>query len=103
MYKNIDMEAEANTLNHCKRDCAAVSPYTHKPAHTQALTLPGRVLVVLNEPGQAKISDLAHQIVSDENVSRSQVTVNVVHSLNVRHSSCNLQDTRRDRGSSDRR
>lgn len=54
------------------------------------LTLSGCVLVVLDESSQAKVSDLAHQIVPNQNVSCSQVPVDVVHSLNVCHSRRNL-------------
>lgn len=59
-------------------------------------TLSSRVLVVLNEPSQAEVGDLAHQIVTNEDVSCTQVTVDVVHPLDVRHSSCNLH-ARRDK------
>lgn len=80
MYKNIGMEA--STLNHCKSVARALS----LPA-----TLSGCVLIVLNESSQAKVGDLAHQIVSNKDVGCSQVTVDVVHSLDVRHSRRNLQ------------
>ena len=64
---------------------------THKHTVSHPATLSGCVLVVLNEPSQAKVSDLAHQIVSNKDVRCSQVTVDVVHPFDVRHSSCNLQ------------
>lgn len=79
MYKNIGMEAEAALL------------ITH--THTHAVTLSGCVLVVLNEPGQAEVGDLAHQVVSNEDVSCSQVTMDVIHPLDVCHASCNLKST----------
>lgn len=59
------------------------------------LTLPRRVLIVLDEPRQAKISDLAHQTVSDQDVGRAQVPVDVVHPLNVRHPCRHLKHVRR--------
>lgn len=80
--------------------CSALHTNTH--THTQAATLSGCVLVVLNEPSQAKVSDLAHQIVSDEDVSRPQVTVDVVHPFDVRHSSCDLRQTQSGERSSGR-
>lgn len=55
-----------------------------------SLTLSGCVLVVLDEPSQAEVGDLAHQIVSDKDVGRSQVAVDVVHPLDVRHPGGNL-------------
>lgn len=79
-------------FNHWRHSCVPL-PLS---AHTGALTLSGCVLVVLNESSQAKVSNLAHQIVSNQNVSCSQVTVDVVHSLNVCHSRRNLhQETER--------
>ncbi len=54
------------------------------------LTLPGSVLIVLNESGQAKVSNLTHQAITNQNVSRTQVSVNVVHPLDVGHASSHL-------------
>lgn len=53
-------------------------------------TLSGGVLVVLDEPSQAEVSDLTHQVISDQNVGGSQVPVDVVHPLNEGHAVCNL-------------
>lgn len=53
-------------------------------------TLSGGVLVVLDEPSQAEVSDLTHQVISDQNVGSSQVPVDVVHPLNEGHAVCNL-------------
>lgn len=78
--------------NHWRHSCVPL-PLS---AHIGALTLSGCVLVVLNESSQAKVSNLAHQIVSNQNVCCSQVTVDVVHSLNVCHPRRNLhQETER--------
>lgn len=64
---------------------------THTDTHYLVmLTLSGCVLVVLDEPSQAEVGDLAHQIVSDEDVGCSQVTMDVVHPLDVRHPGSNL-------------
>lgn len=90
------MEAEADTLNHRIVQAWLSSSVSLMLAHTlthlvsHAVTLSSCVLIVLNEPSQAEVGDLAHQIVSNENVSCSEITVDVVHPLNVRHSSRNL-------------
>lgn len=94
------LKVEADQILTVQAGCLSLS-LMHTHIHTHFDTLSGSVLVVLNEPGQAKVSDLAHQIVSDKNVCCSQVTVDVVHPLNVRHSSCNLRQTQRHRKSSD--
>lgn len=44
-----------------------------------------RVLVVLDESRQAKVGDLAHQVVGHQDVSGSQVSVDVVHPLDEGH------------------
>lgn len=54
----------------------------------------GRVLIVFDEPGQAKISDLADQIVPHQDVGRAQVSVDVVHSLDVGHACCHLEHSK---------
>lgn len=56
--------------------------------------MPSRVLVVLDEPGQAEVSDLAHQVVSDQDVGSSQVPVDVVHPLDEGHAVRNLRGKR---------
>lgn len=58
-------------------------------------TLSGRVLVVLDEPSQAEVSDLTHQVISHQDVGSSQVPVDVVHPLYEGHAVCDLG--RRDR------
>lgn len=45
---------------------------------------------VLDDPGQAKISNFAAERLRDEDVGSSQVTVDGVHALDVRHSLCHL-------------
>ena len=57
-------------------------------------TLSGRVLVVLYEPRQAEVGDLAHLAVPHQDVGRAQVPVDVVHPLDVRHSRRHLHHTR---------
>lgn len=59
------------------------------------LTLPRRVLIVLDEPRQAEIGDLAHQTVSDQDVGGTQVPVDVVHPLDVRHPCRHLEHVKR--------
>lgn len=55
-------------------------------ARTQTLpTLPGGVLVVFNEPGQPKVGHFAHEILSNQNVGSTEVTVDVVHPFHVGH------------------
>lgn len=56
------------------------------------LTLPGCVLIVLYQPGQTEVGDLAHQILAHKNVGCPQVPVNVVHPLNESHAVCNLKN-----------
>lgn len=56
-------------------------------------TLPGSVLVILNEASQTKVSHLAHQIVPHEDVCRSEVSVHIVHPLHVRHPRGDLRRT----------
>ena len=53
-------------------------------------TLSCCVFVVLDEPGQTEVSDLAHQTFSNEDVGRAQVSVDVVHPLYVCHACCHL-------------
>ena len=54
-------------------------------------TLPSGVFVVFYEPGQAKVSDFAHQAVSHQDVGGAQVSVDVVHPLDVGHACCHLE------------
>lgn len=54
------------------------------------LTLPSRVLVVLNEPGQPEIGDFAAQGVRDEDVGGPQVPVDVILGLDEGHAFSNL-------------
>lgn len=61
---------------------------------SHGITLSSCVLIVLDKTSQTKVCNLAHQVVSDQDVGGTQITVNVVHSFNVRHSSCNLQKER---------
>lgn len=56
-------------------------------------TLSGRIFVILDEPSQTKISHFAHQVVSHQDVSSSQVSVHVVHPLHVRHPRGDLRHT----------
>lgn len=48
-------------------------------------TLPRCVLIVLDEPCQTEVGNLAHKVVSDEDVSSTQVPVDVVHPLDESH------------------
>ena len=48
-------------------------------------TLPGVVLIILNETGQPEVGDLAHQPLPHKDVGCPQVTVDVVHALHVGH------------------
>lgn len=57
----------------------------------QRLTLSGCVLVVLYQPGQTEVCDLAHEVISHQDVRSSQVPVDVVHPLDERHAVSNLQ------------
>ena len=52
--------------------------------------LPGLVFVLLDEPREAKVGDLAHVVLPDEDVSRRQVAVDVVLRFEVRHTGRNL-------------
>lgn len=63
------------------------------------LTLSGCVLVVLYQPGQTKVSNLAHEVVSHEDISGSQVPVDVVHPLDERHAVSDLQEEQKKRNS----
>lgn len=60
-------------------------------------TLSRRVLVVLDESSQAKVGDLAHQVVGHQDVSGPQVSVDVVHPLNEGHAVCDLRRRRDER------
>lgn len=60
-------------------------------------TLSSSVLVVLNEPRQAKVSDLTNQVISHQDVGRSQVSVDVVHPLYEGHAVCDLRGVRQER------
>lgn len=59
---------------------------------TTWLTLPRRVLVVLDQPGQTEVSNLAYKVVSHEDVGGSQVPVDVVHPLDECHAVSDLQE-----------
>lgn len=59
------------------------------------LTLSGCIFVILDESGQAEVSDLAHHVVGDQDVGRTQVSVDVVHPLNKRHPIRDLLKTKR--------
>lgn len=57
-------------------------------------TLPRRVLVVLYQPGQTEVCDLAHQVVAHQDVGGAQVPVDVVHPLDERHAVGDLRKTK---------
>jgi len=57
-------------------------------------TLSGGVLVVLDEPSQAEVGDLTHQVISHQDVGGSQVSVDVVHPLDEGHAVCDLRRER---------
>lgn len=48
------------------------------------------VLIILNETGQAEVSDLAHQPFPNKDVGCSQVAVDVVHAFHVGHALSHL-------------
>ena len=48
-------------------------------------TLLGVVLIILDETGQPKVSNLAQQPLPDKDVGCPQVSVDVVHALHVGH------------------
>lgn len=52
---------------------------------------------VLDDPGQAKISNFATERLRDEDVGGSQVTVDGIHSLDVCHPLCHLGEEERAR------
>lgn len=54
-------------------------------------TLPSGVLVVFDEPGQAEVSDLTQQVVSHQDVGGAQVSVDIVHPLDVGHAGRHLE------------
>lgn len=53
-------------------------------------TLLGIVLIILNETGQPKVSDLAHQPFPNKDVGCPQVSVDVVHAFHVGHALSHL-------------
>lgn len=55
-------------------------------ALTQTLpTLPGRVLIVFDEPSQPKVSHFAHEVLSNQDVGSTEVPVDIVHPFHVGH------------------
>jgi len=48
-------------------------------------TFSGRVLVVFDDAGEAKVGDFAHQSLVDQDVGRPEVSVDVVPLLDVGH------------------
>lgn len=64
----------------------------HNPqGWSQGPTFPRCVLVIFNDSGEAKICDFAHEGLGDQDVGGSKVPVNVVLSLDVSHSLCDLR------------
>lgn len=59
---------------------------------TQRPTLASSVLIVFNEPGQTKVGDLADQVVTNQDVGRSQVSVDVIHPLDIGHTCRHLRE-----------
>lgn len=53
-------------------------------------TFPGCVLIIFDDASEAKVGDFAHQSLVDQDVGGSQVSVDVVPLLDVRHPLCNL-------------
>ena len=51
----------------------------------------GAVFVIFNQPCQTEIGDFTHLVFADEYVGSSHISVNIVHSLNVRHAGGNLK------------
>ena len=57
---------------------------------TPSPTFPHRVLVVLDDPRQAEVGDLAHQGRRHQDVGGSKVSVDVVPPLDEGHAFCDL-------------
>jgi len=67
------------------------------PPPLASRTFPGRVLVVLDDSGEPKVRDLAHQCGRHQNIGSSQVSVDVVPLLDKSHSFCNLSKGEREK------
>ncbi len=60
--------------------------------HRLWMTLSSRVLIVLDESSQPKVCNLTDQTFSNQDVGSSQVSVDVVHPLNIGHACSNLEE-----------
>lgn len=75
-----------------------VSPHGRTYALTRTqFTFPGRVFVVLYDSCQAKISYFTQQTLWHQDISRSQVSVNIILLLYVRHALCYLQQQHKEK------
>lgn len=69
--------------------------HVHTHVHTRTLTLSGGVLIILNDSRQAKISYFTEQALRHQDVSRPQVSVNVIPLLYECHALCDLQQNKK--------
>ena len=63
----------------------SVTPHGHTASAGSLPTLPGCVLIVFDEPSQPKVSHFAHEALSNQDVGSTEVSVDIVHPLHVRH------------------
>lgn len=54
------------------------------------MTLSGGVFIVFYESGKSKVGNLTDQVISNQDVGCSQVSVDVVHPLDICHATCDL-------------
>lgn len=69
--------------------CSNINCHLHESALLPC-TFSGRVLVVFNDTSQAKVCNFTNESLVDQDVGGSQISVDVVHLLNVGHALCNL-------------
>lgn len=60
--------------------------------HRLWMTLSSCVLIVLDKSSQPKVCNLTDQTVSNQDIGSSQVSVDVVHPLNIGHACSNLEE-----------
>lgn len=59
-------------------------------------TFPSRVLIVLDDPCQAEVSNLTYQGCRDQDVGSTEISVNIVPLLDEGHAFCNLHPKQRE-------
>lgn len=79
--------------------CSEIEPKRCRDVGKAVATLSRCVFVVLYESCESKVGNLADELMRDENIGSSQISMNVIFLLNKCHAVSHLQGTAQDKRS----